>query len=71
MAGWVHMRTFMAGAISTGVFGYPKHDAAHTAIGTINRWINQHPDRFDRVICCAYTPADRAAYDTALKESTR
>lgn len=30
--------------ISTGVYGYPKTEAAEVAVGAVQRWINGHPE---------------------------
>jgi O-acetyl-ADP-ribose deacetylase (regulator of RNase III) len=64
------IRTIAFCAISTGVFGYPRHEAARTALQAIEAWLEHHPGRLDRVICCTYTQDDTAAYRQALQQET-
>lgn len=57
--------------ISTGVFGYPKAPAAHTALNTVAAWLDLHPGRLDRVIFNVYADDDHAAYLQALIEGNQ
>lgn len=61
------IRTVAFCAISTGVFGYPKREAAEVALGAIATWIDRNPQRLDRVICCTYTDEDTAIYRDVLQ----
>ena len=45
-------------AISTGVYGYPKREAARIALGAMQSW----RDRFDRILVCCFTTDDAAIY---------
>lgn len=56
-------------AISTGVFGYPKEEAAPVALRTVADWIAAHPGRFDRVVFTVFEEADERAYRHALSRS--
>jgi O-acetyl-ADP-ribose deacetylase (regulator of RNase III) len=58
-------------AISTGVFGYPKEEAAHTSLEAIATTINSLGDRAPHVIVVAYTSADEQIYRAALAERGR
>lgn len=49
-------------AISTGVFGFPKHEAARVAIRTVNIWLNTHPHSFEKVIFNVYSEEDYYVY---------
>lgn len=49
-------------SISTGVYGYPKDDAARIAVSVMRR----HESDFDRIIACVFSPADREIYEEAL-----
>jgi len=49
-------------AISTGVYGYPKADAAAIAIAAMRA----HAPRFDRIVACCFSEADAATYRDAL-----
>ncbi|QEN08243.1 protein-ADP-ribose hydrolase [Oceanispirochaeta crateris] len=48
--------------ISTGVFGYPKEEAAITAIKAVREWKKENPDRFDRIIFNVFTEKDYDIY---------
>ena len=53
-------------AISTGVFFYPKDEAANIALVTVSNWLARHPERFDRIIFNLYSKADAHIYEVAL-----
>lgn len=53
--------------ISTGVFHFPQERAAEIAVGTVRRWLNDHPDKtVSRVIFNVYTDRDREIYQSIL-----
>lgn len=54
--------------ISTGVFGYPKKDAAQVAVTEVIRWLNNHPGHFDQVIFNVFSDEDRFVYETIFRE---
>lgn len=64
------IRTLAFCCISTGVFGYPREEAAHTALATTAAWLNRHPGRFDRVVFNVFTPRDEAIYRHVLNTQT-
>jgi len=49
--------------ISTGVYGYPKHDAARIALDVI-----QAEKGFDRIIACCFSEPDARMYSELLEE---
>jgi len=49
-------------SISTGVYGYPKPEAAKIALAVIR----EYEDRFDQIICCCFGAADAAIYEQLL-----
>lgn len=53
-------------AVSTGVFAYPKPEAAALALETVDEWLALHPDRFRRVVFNLYSEADADHYWRAL-----
>jgi O-acetyl-ADP-ribose deacetylase (regulator of RNase III)/NAD-dependent SIR2 family protein deacetylase len=59
------LRSLAFCAISTGVFGYPKADAAAVALRTVTAWLEHNPGRFDLIVFNVFTAADEAAYRTA------
>ena len=46
--------------ISTGIYGYPREDAARVAIETIRAWSAPSPAR---AIFCCFSPQDAAIYE--------
>ncbi|MFQ5522853.1 MAG: O-acetyl-ADP-ribose deacetylase [Acidimicrobiia bacterium] len=36
--------------ISTGVYGFPKREAAETAVAAVRSWMDEHPDDMDRIV---------------------
>ena len=51
-------------AISTGVYGYPKREAALVALGAMR----DHAPAFDRVVACLYDAESEAVYREAARE---
>ncbi len=54
-------------AISTGVFRYPREEAAQVALRTVARWLTQHPGTVEHVIFNVFAEEDEAAYRRALQ----
>ena len=48
--------------ISTGVYGYPKDQAAKIAVMVMMEYEN----KFDEIICCCFSAGDKALYDKLL-----
>ena len=55
-------------AISTGVFAYPKIEAAGVAIRTVADWLDAHPGRFDRIVFDQFSAEDTALYGRLLRD---
>ncbi len=53
-------------AISTGIYGYPKHAAAEVALMAIRDWIARSPAVYDRVVLVAYSEDDERVLAAAL-----
>jgi len=62
------VRTVAFCAISTGVFAYPKPDAARVALGAVAEWLALKPRRFDRVVFNLYSQGDADVYRAALRD---
>jgi len=58
------VRTIAFPGISTGVYGYPKEQAAKIAVMVMREYEN----RFDEIICCCFSVGDKALYDKVLAE---
>lgn len=59
------IRTIAFPSISTGMYGYPKSDAAKIAIAVMRR----HERDFDEIIACVFSDSDRRLYENALNPS--
>lgn len=66
VAGANDCRTVAFPNISTGVYGYPKPDAAHIAITAARRWVNDHPDALDTITFVCFDAENQQLYDTLL-----
>ncbi len=53
-------------AISTGVYGYPKEEAAKIALGTISDWLAANPDYDMEVIMSCYNQGMRDCYQRVI-----
>ncbi|WP_375088721.1 protein-ADP-ribose hydrolase [Peribacillus sp. RS7] len=56
------IKTIAFCAISTGVFGFPKTEAANIAIHTVNEWLNRHPNQFEKIIFNVFSDEDYDEY---------
>lgn len=60
------IRTIAFPAISTGVYQYPKHQAAAIAVTAMRR----HEREFEEIVACLFDDASVELYETALSEHT-
>ena len=56
-------------AISTGVYGYPKDEAAKIALSAISKWFEDNKDYGMLVILVCYSDADYEIYELELKKA--
>jgi O-acetyl-ADP-ribose deacetylase (regulator of RNase III) len=59
------IRTIAFPSISTGVYGYPKDQAAAIALAVMREF----DGRFSEIICCCFSEADRLLYQRLLAAS--
>lgn len=50
--------------ISTGVYGYPKDQAAEIAVMVMREYEN----KFDEIVCCCFSADDKTLYEKVLAE---
>ncbi len=60
-----NLRSIAFPAISTGVYGYPKEDAAYIAIDTIREFLQEHDME---VVLTAFSDSDLKRYERILNE---
>ena len=58
-------KTIAFPSISTGVYGYPKEEAAKIAVSVMR----EYESRFDEIVACCFSAADKALYERLLAES--
>ncbi|MBI5869042.1 MAG: O-acetyl-ADP-ribose deacetylase [candidate division Zixibacteria bacterium] len=58
----VQARSVAFPCISTGAYGFPVKQAAPIAIGTVSKFVEDNPDKFDLIRFVIFTDADYAAY---------
>lgn len=58
------IRSIAFPSISTGIYGYPKGEAALIAIRVMRR----HQNEFDQIVSCVFSDADRELYEQVLGE---
>jgi len=66
VAGENNIRIIAFPSISTGVYRFPLDKAARIAVGTVNEYLEKHPDTFDSVIWVLFDEETKAAYDKAI-----
>lgn len=57
------LKTIAFPCISTGVFRFPKDEAANIAINTVKEFIVEHPDSFKEIIFVVYDEQDYEIYN--------
>jgi O-acetyl-ADP-ribose deacetylase (regulator of RNase III) len=61
------IKTIAFCAISTGVFGFPKPDAANIGVKTVNDWLNTHSNHFEKIIFNVFSEGDYKEYINAFE----
>ena len=59
------IKTIAFPGISTGVYGYPKDQAARVAIPIMREYEN----KFDEIICCCFSAGDKKLYEEILAKT--
>jgi O-acetyl-ADP-ribose deacetylase (regulator of RNase III) len=62
-----NIKTLAFPAISTGVYGYPKDEAAKIAVSTVANFIKEYPRAFTKIIYVTHSDVDYNIYKKLLK----
>jgi O-acetyl-ADP-ribose deacetylase (regulator of RNase III) len=62
LAAAIGLRSIAFCAISTGVFGYPKREAAAVAVTRVGTWLSNHPEALEAVVFDVFSEVDERAY---------
>ena len=54
--------------ISTGVYGYPKQEAAKVAMGAVGSWLASHKNYVMHAVMCCFDQENYAIYEKMVKE---
>jgi O-acetyl-ADP-ribose deacetylase len=68
VAALADVRSIAFPCISTGVYGYPKAEAAAITLATVHS-VLEAPTQFESVVFCCFSSADRVLYDRLLGQS--
>ncbi len=60
------LKTVAFCCISTGVFRFPNKRAAEIAVETVNKWMDEHPGRMERIIFNVFKDEDKEYYEEEL-----
>jgi len=52
--------------ISTGVYRFPKDEAARIAVHTVKDFLDQHPKAFEKIIFCCFSLDDHRRYEALV-----
>lgn len=58
-------------AISTGAYGYPLHEAAVIAVGSVHGWLLKNPGKLDRIVFVLFGDDALSAYQKAHQARKR
>ncbi|THD00230.1 hypothetical protein EYZ11_000280 [Aspergillus tanneri] len=63
-----NMTSIAFSAISTGIYGYPKKEAAHTALDETRKFLDSRSNtgKLERIIFCNFEAADESAYEETI-----
>jgi len=61
------LKTIAFPSISTGIYGYPIHEAAQVAVKAVIDWVAKNPGALDEIIFCGYDPHTEKAYAEELQ----
>ncbi|KAG8177680.1 hypothetical protein JTE90_021978 [Oedothorax gibbosus] len=52
--------------LCTGRFGYPNKDAAHVALRTVRKFLEENESSVDRIVFCIFMPEDVSIYEDLM-----
>jgi O-acetyl-ADP-ribose deacetylase (regulator of RNase III) len=62
------LKTVAFPSISTGVYGYPVHEAAQVAVDAVIKFLKDNPKVFEEIVFCGFDAATEREYAAALEE---
>ncbi|CAG5059879.1 unnamed protein product [Parnassius apollo] len=62
----IHFKSIAFPCISTGIYGFPNRLAAHIALRTVRKFLENNDD-MERVIFCTFMPVDVDIYETLMQ----
>jgi O-acetyl-ADP-ribose deacetylase (regulator of RNase III) len=62
------IKTIAVCGISTGIYGYPRKKAAHVALKTVRKWLenSDNADAIDRIIFCMFLEEEMDIYQQIM-----
>lgn len=60
------LRSIAFSAVSTGVYGYPSHEAAEVALNAVKRFLSKTDWKFSHIIFCTFVNKDVDSYDKLI-----
>ena len=62
------LRTIAFPCISTGIFAFPKDEAAEIALRTVNNFVHEYPEAFEAIIFVTFSKSDLKTYKERLSK---
>ena len=64
----LHLKSIVFCSISTGIYGYPKREAAQVAVEAVREYLAENKSGLERIVFDAFTMKDEFIYQEALDD---